>query len=369
MNFFWIIHNNTCNAGRIIIEGLKKIRPDIKHLSSREDIIWLRKPSEELITRWENKRIGHFPDSNTFIPELASPNFWQELENICKNDIIIVTVNSGANHNISKALDIIHKKNLYNQTIVINEDESCMKWHTQFIYLHDNARLILIGHGDTMHLQLKNRRNNVYFFGFCGMEDRYFPQTYKEKDIDVFFKSRVEGWLAPRIPFRDKLLDMNKRGIFKNACIMPEFDETKGDKFLKIISGDRYHPDYYDYLNRSKIAIYLCGFNPIGYQFWESCANKCLILHQTPWRTDYYNGGNSNPKQFHWEHYNPPFIPGEDFYYFETPEDLEILLIKLLNNPDLIEKTAGKCYQKALNFTSIKQAEKFIEYINKTFNL
>ena len=367
MRLFWIIHNNTCNTGRVIVEGLKKYLPELKHLSSREDIIWLREPSEDLITRWGDKRIGHFPDSNSFIPELASPNFWQELENINKSDIIVVTVNSGPNHNIYQALDIINKKDLYNQVVILDEDESCKKWHSQFTVLYDKAKLILTGLGDHVHLRLRNKRENVHFFGFCGMEDRYFPKEYKKKDIDVYFKSRVEGWLTPRVPFRDKLLDVEKKGIFNKMCIMPSFNEDEGNSFLKIISGDRYHPDYYNYLNRSKIAIYLNGFNPIGYQFWESCANKCLVLHQTPWASQYYNGGDSNPRQFHWEHYDPPFIPGEDFYYFETPEDLEDLLMKLSSNPDLISRAAEKCYNKALNFTSERQAHKFIGHINKTF--
>jgi hypothetical protein len=368
MRLFWIIHNNTCNTGRIIIEGLKKTNPEIENLASREDIVWLRSSTDEnIIKRWGNKKIGKFPDSNQFIPELATPNFWNKLHNIEKDDYIIVTVNSGDNHNINQALQIIDKKNLYNRTIVLDEDESCRKWKTHYTILYQRAKIIMTGLGDRVHLDLQRIRDNVFFFSFNGLEDRYFPKEYKEKDIDVFFKSRVEGWLTPRIPFRDKLLNMKKRGVLKRACIMPEFDEDKGNEYYKLVSGDRYHPDYYDYLNRSKISVYLNGFNPIGYQFWESCANKCLILHQTPWRSQYYNGGDCNPKHFHWEHYNPPFIPGEDFYYFETPDDLENVLTKLLTNPELIDKATKKCHVKSLRYTSINQALTFLKVINHVF--
>lgn len=368
MRLFWIIHNNTCNTGRIIVEGLKKIRPDIENLASREDIMWLRPSTDEsIIKRWGDKKIGKFPDSNEFIPELATPGFWEKLKNVGNDDYIVVTVNAGDNHNIHQALNIIKEKGLYDKTIILDEDESCRKWKTQFTELYQKAKLVLTGLGDRVHLDLQKFRKNVFFFSFNGVEDRYIPKEYKEKDIDVFFKSRVEGWLTPRIPFRDRLLDMDKRGIFKKASIMPEFDEDKGNEFYKLISGDRYHPDYYDYLNRSKIYVYLNGFNPIGYQFWESCANKCLVLHQTPWRSQYYNGGDCNPKQFHWEHYNPPFIPGEDFYYFETPDDLENVLTKLLANPELINKASEKSYRKALNYTSENQGGTLLGVINHVF--
>jgi hypothetical protein len=156
---------------------------------------------------------------------------------------------------------------------------------------------------------------------------------------------------------------MKNQGLINNACIMPEFKEDEGDPYLKLVSGDRHHPSYYDYLNRSKMAIYLNGFNPIGYQFWENSANKCLTIHQTPWRSNYYNGGDHNSQYFHWERYNPPFIPGDDFFYFETPEDLKNVILRLLKNPEMINKASKSCYEKAMNFTSEKQAHKFLHII------
>jgi len=368
MNLFWVSHNNTCSTARVITEGLIKSYPEINNLASREDVLWLRKPSEELFKRWEGKQIGHFPDSNDFVPELATPDFWNKMSLCSNKDVIILTINAGNNHNAKKAIDIISSNNLYDRTLILDEDESAQKCQIEFSEIYEKAKVILVNLGDKVLFDLKQKRNNVLFFGFNGIEDRYLPKSPVEKDIDVFFKSRVEGWLMPRAPFRDKLIDMNKKGLIGNSCIMPPFKESEGDKYFKIASGNRHHPEYYNYLNRSRIAVYLNGYNPIGYQFWENAANKCLTLHQTPWKSLYYNGGNHNPKYFHWEMYDPPFIPGEDFLYFETPEDLEEKLLFLMKNPGKVKEISRSCHNKALNFTSERQAQKFIKILKDYFN-
>jgi len=365
MRLFWIIHNNTCNTGRVIVEGLKKIRPDIRQLSSREDLIWLRPPSEGLFAGWKEKDLGHFPDSDSFMPDLATVGFWDELENSSEEDIVVLTVNSGENHNAGRAIEIIERKDMFHRTVILDEDESAVKGMNCFQNAYLRSRVLLVNLGAKVSDVWKDRRENVIFFCFNGMEDRYFPKNPAEKTIDVFFKSRVEGWLMPRAPFRDKLLEMDRNGLLGNSCIMPEFKESEGDKYLKLVSGDRHHPDYYDYLNRSRMAVYMNGFNPIGYQFWENCANGCLTLHQTPWESNYYNGGDHNYPYFHWEIYDPPFIPGEDFFYFETPEDLERVILKLMKNPTMVEKAADSCRRKAMNFTSERQARKFLQIMEE----
>lgn len=365
MRIFWISHNNTCSTAVLITEGLLKIAPEIKNLASREDVLWLRKPDRDFMQYWNKHPYGKFPDSNHFVPEMSSPKFWEELENCTHEDVIALTINAGSNHNAAQAIEIIDRLNLYHRTIIIDEDESASKWYKEFLKIYMKSKLILLGHADLEFTDLKKQRPNVLFFGFNGIEDRYLPSNPVEKDIDVFFKSRVEGWLMPRAPFRDRLLRMNEKGMLGNACIMPKFDENQGDPMLKIISGDRHHPQYYEYLSRSHIAIYLNGFNPIGYQFWENAANHVLTLHQTPWRSKYYNGGNHNPQHFHWERYDPPFIPGEDFFYFETPDDLERLLLELLSDRRRVLEAAESCHKKALNFTSENQARKFLKIIKE----
>jgi hypothetical protein len=364
MKLFWIVHNNTCNTGRVIVEGLKKISPQTVNYSSREDLIWLKTPSDYLYSRWKDKPLGKFPDYDSFVPELASPDFWNLMSNLSSEDFIIFTVNAGPNHNAHQAEKIIKEKNLYDQTIILDEDESAKKGIIEFNELYMKSKLILTGlGGDRVYPLFSCKRLNVFFFGFNGIEDRYIPPEYREKSIDVFFKSRVEGWMTHRIPFRDCLMELDKKGLLGKACIMPEFNESSTNNYFKLVSGDRYHPDYYDYLNRSRIVVYLNGYNPIGYQFWENCANKCLTIHQTPWKSSYYHGGSYNAPKFHWEHYNPPFVPNEDFFYFETPEDLKNILLDLMKKPELVNKASDSCYRKAMNFTSERQAIKFLNII------
>jgi hypothetical protein len=311
--------------------------------------------------RWRKEDVGHFPDSASFIQDLATPNFWEELKGARSEDRIIFTIKSGANHNAQQALDIIRSNDLFDRTVVLDEDEGNIMWH-ELQELYMKSRAVLTGLGDKVFYDLKSLRPRVFFIGFNGLEDRYV-QPAVAKDIDVFFKSRVEGWLPHRKPFKDRLLEMDARKAIGNACIMPQFKESDGDPYLKLVSGDRHHPEYYSYLARTRIFVYLNGSNPIGYQFWEACANRCCIVHQTPWRSAFYNGGSANPQKFHWEHYSPPFVRGEDFHYFETPDDLEKVLLRLMADPALVDATAKRCSSKAQEFTPFRQAEKFLEMI------
>ena len=360
----WIVHNSASNMARLLIEGMRDLgRTDIEHVASREDNLYLRDPVlpplDDPATNLDV--IGEFPDADRFVPALASPDFWERLP---KADFIVFTSNPGAMHNAARAVRIIRRRDLFHKLVYLDEDETG-RLHPEFRDMFLKARLAFVWRPGlykrfAVHPHVVN-------FGFNGVENRYvryIPRSIDEKRTDVFYRGRA----GKRMPHREPFIAALKAKGYGNSAIMPELaPNTDPDDFrLQHVTGNRHNASYYRVLRDSKIAVYLNGFNPVGYQFWENAALMCAQVIQTPHPCKWYHGGSYPTDLTDYEEYDPPFQRGLHFLTFESPEEMIERVDYLLAHEEERKKMALACHQLAMeHYTSKARAAKFLEYLSR----
>lgn len=354
----WVVHNNSANMARLIIEGMVDLGISaIDHISSREDLLYLRDPA--IPPAGDVDQIGEFPDYKSFQASLATPRFWERMP---EADFIVLTINRGPNHNAFRAADLVRQKNLYHKLIYLDEDETGLL-NPKFSDMFLNSRFSF-----TWRPRLYQQfavHPHVVNLGFNGVENRYrqfIPVSFSAKKADVFYRGRA----GARMPHREPFIAALKARAYPNSHIMPKLaSNTTQEEFRQQhVSGNRHNVSYYQLLAESKVSVYLNGYNPLGYQFWENAALLAAQVMQEAYPCKWYHGGSYPAKLIDFEEYDPPFKRGEHFLTFETPDQMIDRVDYLLRHDKEREEIALGCQRHALeHYSSRARAKRFLEYI------
>jgi len=351
----WVVHNNASCTARLIIEGMKQLgRNDISHTASREDTLGLREPR---LHRADTSSIGVFPDAASFVPNLATPSFWQRLESA---DFIVFTVNAGENHNAFRAAEIIRKKDLFHKLVYLDEDERG-SLHPDLRDIFLKARLAFVWRPRLY--RTFEVHPYVVNFGFNGVEQRYLKYNIspEHKTTSVFYRGRLEH-RPQRAPFIEALRNRS----YSDSNILPRLREnaTNEDLIYQFVSGNRHNVDYFEQLAKAKICVVLHGGNPVGYQFWEGVGLNCAIVTQGPHATEWYAGGSYPAVFTDYEKWEPPFEPGQHFLTFESPAEMLDRIDYLLENDEVRSQMARSAHELAVtHYTERARAERFLTYL------
>lgn len=357
----WVVHNNSLSMARLLVEGMRELGvDDVEHIATRADLMTLRAPDLDAFD--DVARIGEFPDHPGFVPELASERFWERLP---EADWIAFTIDAGRNHNAQRAAELIRAHDLFHKVVYIEEDERG-QLHPDYRDMFLKARLAVVAHRPRL-AQLFGVHPHVVNFGFNGVESRYLryvPEGFEGKDVSVFYRGRA----GARMPHREPFIQVLRERGYADACIQPELPEnTEHEDFVwQFVSGNRHNVRYYELLARSKVAVYLNGFNPVGFQFWENAALKAAQVIQRSEPSAWYHGGTYAALGIELEHYEPPFRPGEHYLAFESPEEMLEGIDWLLAHDEERERMATACHELAMrHYTSRARAERFLGHLER----
>jgi glycosyltransferase involved in cell wall biosynthesis len=355
----WVLHNNSSNMSRLIVEGLRELgRDEFEHVTTREDLLGLRPPDLSRVA--DVSRIGEFPDHDDFVPELASLGFWERLP---EADWIVFVVNGGRNHNARRAAELIRRHDLFDRLVYVEEDERG-ELHPDYRDMFLEARLAVVAHRPRL-AQMFRAHPQVVHFGFNGVESRYLrwiPTDTAEKPHSVFYRGRA----GARMPHREPFITTLRARDYPAACVMPELPENTEleDLRLQHVSGNRHNVRYYELLAQSKVAVYLNGYNPVGFQWWENAAMKAAQVVQKASPSPWYHGGTYPVDHVDVEDYEPPFREGEHYVTFGSPDEMLEQIDYLLSHDDERERMVQACHELALaHYTSRARAERFLAHL------
>jgi len=171
---------------------------------------------------------------------------------------------------------------------------------------------------------------NVKPFPFA-IENRYIhnPNEWEDRKFDVACMFGPHDSTKPwRREIEDKLNDMD----LENSVIGQLYGGVPDRQ--DIDTGNRDHPDYYNVLALSKIAVDAHGAHECNSaRFWESLACGCLLV--------------TRRNLIHMPH---PFENGIHMFEFQDPLSLGYIIPNLLKDDTTMQKIANEALVHAMNF-------------------
>jgi len=294
----------------------------------------------------------HVAGPNTLLRQ--SKRFWETLPG---TDAILFCVTSAKHTNAAKAIELIEKHGLWKKTIYhdyVHDDKPKLRG------VCEKAAVSLIGKRYKW-LKIKDSHPHSRWLPRTGIQDR--TSRYRAplpwamyKDIPAI---AVYHTFKPAQYHRLPWMGVVHRAL-PGAVVGAVPREERTHPLLSRVYGDRHSSEYLELAARSRIGVYLMGGTALGHQFWEFAALECAILAMHP---RLHPQAEEDTQE--WEHFDPPLIEGEDFFYFKSEKELAERLVQMKNNPAACERMAARVWKKVQPYRSAVRGGQIYDLIQR----